>query len=133
MTFWSVPHATLAETQAWVDGTINAPRATTREFTILLGDQIIGKAGIWKAPELGYFLARDFWGQGFMKEALTALVPHLFNIMDFDVMRADVTPGNLGSERLLEGLGFSLVRRGEKDYWDGQTWCDTHYFELPRP
>ncbi len=129
MEFWSPPHKDVSETRAWVEGTVSAPADQTCEFTILLGHEIIGKAGIWKAPELGYFLIRSHWGNGYMHEALTALIPLLHNSMGVSPMTAEVTPENEASMRSLAKVGFREVKRAHKDHWDGTKWCDTAFWE----
>ncbi len=56
--------------------------------------------------EVGYALGREHWGQGYMNEALQALLGHAFNVLDFRRLEADVDPRNEGSIRTLERLGF---------------------------
>jgi len=132
MRYWSEPHARFSDTEAWVKTTVESPSEITREFSIWHNGDVIGKAGIWKRPELGYFLRRDHWGQGLMSEALTALIPHLFDALDLETMTADVTPENHASCRLLLKHGFQQIRLVKEDHWDGQKWCDTAYFERKR-
>ena len=62
MEYWSKPHTTREETKERVRGTVQAPATQTREYSVLLDDRVIGNAGIWKSPELGYCLLREFWG-----------------------------------------------------------------------
>ncbi|MEM1100527.1 MAG: GNAT family N-acetyltransferase [Pseudomonadota bacterium] len=132
MAYWSAPHESLEETQAWVGGTVESPPHVTREYVLERDGAVIGKAGIWKAPELGYFLIRPHWGQGLMSEALGALLPRLHSLMDLEIITAEITPENTASAHLLGKLGFTEVRRGEKDHWDGAAWVDTGYYERPR-
>ena len=128
MEYWSQPHKSFQETKDWVRGTVDADPKQTLEYALLLDDEVIGKAGLWKSPELGYFLIREHWGHGYMHEARRALVPHLHQEMA-EVITAEVTPGNHRSLTLLADLGFQQTRHGIKDYWDGQKWCDTLYLE----
>lgn len=129
MEFWSPVHAAFADTERWVRGTVTSPPDQTREFAICHGGTVIGKAGIWKRPEIGYFLARPFWGQGLMTEALEALIPHLHAAMSLEVITAEVTPDNAASVHVLTKTGFVQTRLGSKDYWDGTKWVDTGYYE----
>lgn len=132
MAYWSPPHQSLAQTEAWVRGTVESPGDVTREYAIELEGQVIGKAGLWKAPELGYFLLRAHWGQGLMTEALEALIPVLYDTMGLETLTAEITPDNAASAHLLQKLGFKEVRRGEKDHWDGTAWVDTAYYARPK-
>jgi RimJ/RimL family protein N-acetyltransferase len=56
--------------------------------------------------EVGYALGRAYWGQGYMHEALTALVEFAFGEMDLRRLEADTDPRNAHSIRALEKLGF---------------------------
>jgi ribosomal-protein-alanine N-acetyltransferase len=56
--------------------------------------------------ELGYAMGHAYWGKGYMNEALTALVSHVFDVMELRRLEADVDPRNAPSIRTLERLGF---------------------------
>ena len=56
--------------------------------------------------ELGYAMSHAHWGQGYMNEALNALVSHAFEVMELRRLEADVDPRNAASIRVLEKLGF---------------------------
>ena len=67
--------------------------------------------------ELGYAMARAYWGKGYMNEALKALVSHAFDVMTLRRLEADVDPRNTASIRTLERLGFQ--REGFlRERWD---------------
>jgi RimJ/RimL family protein N-acetyltransferase len=57
--------------------------------------------------ELGYCLASAYWKQGYMGEALSALISHAFGLMKLRRLEADVDPRNMSSMRILGKLGFS--------------------------
>jgi [ribosomal protein S5]-alanine N-acetyltransferase len=63
-----------------------------------------------ECAEIGYMLAREFWGMGYMHEALTAMVGHVFGELGVRRLEADTDPRNAASIRALERLGF--VREG---------------------
>lgn len=112
------------------------------DFTIVLSNpnsprtrpKVIGKAGIWDPSncEIGFLLHRSFWGQGFMTEALKALLPHLW-AQGVERIVADVDPRNESSIRLLMGFGFVETGRAERTFETGLGWCDSVYFALERP
>ena len=60
--------------------------------------------------ELGFALARDQWGNGLMREAVTALIDFAFRKLELRRLEADADPRNARSVALLEKLGF--VREG---------------------
>lgn len=70
-----------------------------------------------RRAELGFALARDHWGQGYMGEALTALLDYAFNTLDLRRLEADVDPRNDASIRTLMRLGFQ--KEGHlRERWD---------------
>jgi RimJ/RimL family protein N-acetyltransferase len=56
--------------------------------------------------EIGYMLARACWGQGFMREALFAMIDWAFAQMPLRRLEAAVEAGNVASTALLRRLGF---------------------------
>ena len=56
--------------------------------------------------ELSYFLREDSARQGYMKEALHALIRHLFEAEDLACISARCFAPNVASRQLLESLGF---------------------------
>lgn len=60
-----------------------------------------------KSAELGYWLARKYWGQGIVTRAVGQLCRQAF--ASFDILRIFAEPfaDNLGSRRVLEKAGFT--------------------------
>jgi RimJ/RimL family protein N-acetyltransferase len=56
--------------------------------------------------ELGYALASAYWKQGYMGEALAALLDYAFGPMGLRRLEADVDPRNANSMRAAARLGF---------------------------
>lgn len=83
--------------------------------------------------EIGYALGRAYWGKGYMREALTAVIDYAFNTLNFHRIEADVDPRNAASVRALERLGFQ--REGYlRERWqvNGEI-QDALFFGLLRP
>ena len=59
-----------------------------------------------RRAEIGYALGRAFWGQGYMNEALMALLKYAFESLDLHRIEADVDPRNIASIKTVERLGF---------------------------
>jgi ribosomal-protein-alanine N-acetyltransferase len=59
------------------------------------------------AAELGYVLARDFWGYGFATEVASEVVRYGFHELQLSELHAYVFTGNNASVRVLEKLGMS--------------------------
>jgi len=112
--WWSTPpHETLEQTRAWMDAMIaNGPDHP--DFVIELNGRVVGKAGFYVMPDVGYILHPDVWGQGLAAEAVGAAVDHVFRTRDVETLTADVDPENAASIRLLERLGFVGTGSGER-------------------
>jgi ribosomal-protein-alanine N-acetyltransferase len=79
---------------------------------------------------LGYELGRPYWRQGFMSEALRAVIRFGFERLGLNRIQALVMPGNAASASLLQSLGFQdegLLR--EYAFFKG-TFQDLHCFSL---
>ncbi len=140
MRYWSSPpHVDIAETRAWLDKMIAAPADQADDFIIeRLGaraedHRVIGKAGCWRLPEIGYILHPDYWGQGLAAEALHPIIGRLFSAFALDAIEADVDPRNTASLKLLARLGFVETRRASRTWKVGEEWCDSIYLALRRP
>jgi len=75
-------------------------------------DLLIGTIGFWKMDkanhrtEIGYLLHADWWRQGIMDEAMTAVLEYGFKTLDFHSVEANTDPENEASGRVLEKQGF---------------------------
>ena len=60
-------------------------------------------------PELGYWLGKPFWGEGYATEAARAMVGFARNRLRLSALMARVFDGNTASERVLIKNGFALT------------------------
>lgn len=133
MRYWSTPeHETLEETRVWLDRMLH-PAQPSDDFVITLEGQVIGKAGAWALPEVGYLIHPDHWGRGYAREAMAAIIPHLFATHGMDRLVAEADPRNAASLGLLAKLGFVETHRAERTMQWRDEWCDSVYLELRRP
>ena len=78
--------------------------------------EVVGE-GVW---EIGFWLARHWWGRGIMTKAVRAACHHVFFEWDVGVIFASTFSSNLGSQRVLEKNGFvcdgttALQKDGQK-------------------
>lgn len=130
--WWSTPpHDSLEQTAAWLDSMIaNGPDHP--DFVVERDGLVIGKAGFWRLPDVGYILHPDYWGQGIAGEAVGAAIDHVFATRDLDDLTADVDPDNAASIRLLERLGFVKTGFAERTWNIGGEWKNSLYYGLSR-
>jgi RimJ/RimL family protein N-acetyltransferase len=93
--------------------------------------QPIGMCGLLKRDEfedidIGYAFLPEFWSRGFAREAALAVLEFARHGLGRKRIIALVSPGNAGSIRLLEGLGFSLSQAA-------RTKTETRVYELTFP
>ena len=80
-------------------------------------DEIIGSVSFYVCPnplyihfdnscEIGYMIARRFWGHGYASEALKSFVDHLFNELHVDVVTGHCDYDNLASAKVMLNAGF---------------------------
>ncbi|MEA3212019.1 MAG: [ribosomal protein S5]-alanine N-acetyltransferase [Chthoniobacter sp.] len=135
------PWKAMADAEAWFQR-ISALQAagSALEFAILAKrtGSVIGRCGLFEFDEVnaqagvGYVLGRAHWGQGYMREALTALIDCAFLEMNLRRLEARVEAPNTASAGLLQRLGFT--REGVlRERWitDGET-VDAEVYGLLR-
>jgi RimJ/RimL family protein N-acetyltransferase len=108
-------------------------------IALRVDDRLIGSVTLFHLEfehhraEIGYALGREFWGQGYMGETLTAVINYAFDVLEFHRIEADVDPRNAASVRTLERLGFQ--REGYlRERWqvNGEI-QDAYFYGLLRP
>ena len=65
----------------------------------------------YQGREIGYVLAKDYWGQGLMPEAMRLVIDYLFNELDYDFLLCGHYDRNNRSRRVQEKLGFMPYRK----------------------
>lgn len=90
-------------------------------------DHMIGSCGFnaldkkKQTGELGYELARPYWQQGIMTEAVSAAIEYGLTHLALNRIEAWIMPANRASANLLIKLGFqSEGVLEDKGYWDGR-------------
>ncbi len=124
--------------EAWAAG-FRARRCVRWGIAQRENGEIIGTCGYYgfhgwhKRAGIGYELARPFWRQGIMTEALGAIIEFGFKRVGLNRIEAVVMPGNQVSVKLLEGLGFhqeGVLR--EYENWGDKGYVDLMMFSLLR-
>jgi len=108
-------------------------------WAIRTGEALIGGCGfdgfqVGKShrAEVGYWLAKPFWGQGIMTAVVRRLCRHAFEEFGLVKITAHVFPNNPASARVLEKCGFQQEGFLRKHFLkDGQL-MDARLFALLR-
>lgn len=72
--------------------------------------------------EIGFDLAKKYWGHGYMTEALGVIIPYGFTVLDLIRIEVHTYSHNVRARRMVERLGFSVVSADE----------DSHCYALNR-
>ena len=79
--------------------------------------EIIGCIGVLRAGfsnlkiaenecEVGYWIAKPYWGKGICTEALRLVIDYCFNVKGFTTLWGDYFPSNPASGKVMEKCGF---------------------------
>ena len=98
-----------------------------KTFAIVLkeNNKVIGSIGVerygledkltefngYYGREIGYVLSKDYWGQGIMPEAVSAVIGYLFNNLQLDFLTCGYYDFNSQSKRVQEKCGFKPYRK----------------------
>ena len=85
--------------------------------------------GKYYAKFIHYALSEDYWGKGFMTEAVKRAIEYVFDEMNIDLLTAFHYPHNIRSKRVIEKCGFKYevtIKQGSKIY-DGQVFDNVCY------
>ena len=77
-------------------------------MTVVFRGQVAGNVVCWGPPDdrqVGYWIGREYWGKGIATRALASLLP----LLETRPLYAHVALHNVGSIRVLEKCGFTLV------------------------
>ncbi len=105
----TIPHP-YSEQQAaeWIEGVAAGEEGVA--FTIIRSDVLIGCTG-YRAfgedhAELGYWIGKPYWGQGYASEAVRALILHAFERDGFAYLTVGHFADNPASARVIAKFGF---------------------------
>ncbi|MCY9545574.1 GNAT family N-acetyltransferase [Lysinibacillus xylanilyticus] len=85
-------------------------------FTIIEkeSNEIIGSCGFNSfdvdngTAEIGYDLAKAYWGKGYAPESISALIDFAFTTLNINRIEAKIEPGNINSIKVVEKLNFTF-------------------------
>jgi RimJ/RimL family protein N-acetyltransferase len=118
----SVPHPyTEADGRTWLER-VQQDHASgrPRRFAVALKktDRLIGGVGLHgstgderEEPALGYWLGQPYWGNGYAREAVAAIIDYGYRTLGIETIRAYTDPSNAPSQRVL--LHCGLKNAGE--------------------
>lgn len=121
----NIPHPySEADADWWIHKRIEHARRIGQEVSFAIRDaegKLIGvvsaddlEPGTTHRAEIGYWIARAYWGQGIMTDVVRAFVGYAFAELQLVRLTAHVFEFNAASARVLEKNGFKLEGRLRK-------------------
>ncbi len=98
--------------------------------------KFIGDFAFWKIDkknsraEIGYALKPEFWGKGYMKEAMIRIFNFGFNDLKLHSIEANINPKNESSRGILIKLGFKKEAYFRENYYFNGTYLDSEIYSL---
>lgn len=84
------------------------------------------------ALELGYWIARPFWGQGYIPEAVEALLTLLFRMENHPQVWCAHFTGNEKSRRVIEKCGFAYRFTRDSGPWPSGGMRETRFYSITK-
>lgn len=98
----------------YISAMLSADENETFAFAITVDDRAVGSIGVFRqgnihrqTAELGYYIAEEHWGKGFMTEAVRQVCRYVFENSDIIRIYAEPFAFNAASCRVLEKAGFN--------------------------
>ena len=96
----------LSDAKDWISSWQNKPDDSC---FVIYGQKLMGVVSVQTRegnPDLGYWLDQPHWGQGYMTEAVRAVLSNTFRKFGYTEIMSGAYEDNPGSQHILEKLGF---------------------------
>jgi [ribosomal protein S5]-alanine N-acetyltransferase len=80
--------------------------------------------------EIGYALGREFWGRGYVNEAVGAVIDYAFAELKLHRLTATIDTRNRASAKVLMRLGFICEGTQRESYFDAGEFTDSGLYGL---
>lgn len=107
-------------------------------FTIIEkeSNEIIGSCGfnsfdkVNASAEIGYDLAKAYWGKGYAPESISALIDYAFTTLNINRIEAKIEPGNINSIKVVEKLNFTFEGTFQENDESKESFYDINVYSL---
>lgn len=80
--------------------------------------------------ELGYMILPEYWGKGYVTEAVKTLLSFAFNTLNFHSIEAVIDARHVASERVLQKNGFTKEAHFLENFYYNNEFTDTVIYSL---
>lgn len=132
-------HKNIEETKAYIEYMISKTELSDYNWVIELSGKVIGSINVCysnanlEIAGIAYVLGYGYWGNGYMTEAVKAVIGFLFNEVNYRKIIAGCDSENIGSSKVMEKVGMKqeAILREHIKRKDG-TWGDDFQYGLLR-
>ncbi|WP_187117556.1 GNAT family N-acetyltransferase [Beduini massiliensis] len=133
-------HQDIFETKKMMTQMIKAYRSKTYNWAVTLkeGNEWIGLIRLFDvnddhaSAEIGYALSPHHWNNGYMSEAISTVLNHLFVTVGYQRLTADCMSENQASCRVLEKNGMQLIGKTMNGIFWQECSHDVLHYSLSR-
>lgn len=127
---------TLQDARNWVRKCVNDDKkkmSDNMRFIIEIDSALAGCVGVHKIvsghkAEIGYWLAKEYWGRGLMTEVVKVVTKYAIKKFGLKRVYAGVYSYNPASMRVLEKAGYQLEGIEKKSIKKSSRYIDKHLF-----
>lgn len=133
------PHKSVDFTRGYIiqvfDGYKSNP---TYQWGIQLNDKLIGSISIVNVNDyhqkalMGYCLAKEYWSNGYMTEAVKAVINYMLYDIDLNRIEATHSVENVASSRVLEKAGMILEGHAKDYYYCNSGFQDSNLYAITK-
>ncbi|MGE8000938.1 GNAT family N-acetyltransferase [Lysinibacillus sp. NPDC093190] len=107
-------------------------------FTIIEkeSNEIIGSCGFNSfevdnaSAEIGYDLAKAYWGKGYAPECISALIDYAFTTLNINKIEVKIEPGNINSIKVVKKLNFTFEGTFQENEESKESFYDINVYSL---
>ncbi|KMQ70772.1 GNAT family N-acetyltransferase [Chryseobacterium koreense] len=113
--------------------------ASRNNFTFAIREKgnprLIGAIGIHPEKnhhkaEVGYWLAKEFWNNGYVSEALNEIIRFAFEELQLHKIHASHFPHNPASGRIMQKCGMKLEAHLKKEFFKNGRFIDVYRYSI---
>lgn len=132
-------HTTIEESEKFILENLKTYEMKNGLFWSLIeksSNNFIGDFSFWRIDrknsraEIGYTLKPEYWGKGYMKEAMIRIINFGFNELNLHSLEANINPENENSRAILKKLGFKKEAYFRENYFYNGQYLDSEIYSL---
>lgn len=114
-----------------INGKIDENKDINWAITEKNSNKCIGIIGFYRTQpehyrtEIGYMIDIDYWGKGYISEAVKVLLDYAFNTLNFHSIEAVIDSRHIASEKVLIKNGFRKEAHFIEDFFYNNEFSDT--------